>query len=314
MSNTSRNSSGGGPGSGGGAPAARPRPHALLLVGPEEATERAARAQTQRALCERGEGCGRCASCRRLEEGAHPDWLVVEPPRTGSVGIDEVHRVIRWLSLQPLIAARRVALFRQADRLSPAAQNALLKVLEEPPGDALLLLASALPDRLLPTVRSRCGERRIEPGSEARDRADDGGRRPPAGGSPEAAWLEAILSPGSLEIWQAAREAAGSSREEIEQGLGALEEVLAASFREPSPGGAEAGWPARLRVLGPSRRLAAARAVARAQQAVRANVGLELVLDVLFLELRRLLVDADPATSTGMRASGRGRADGGVWS
>ncbi|MDI3298457.1 MAG: hypothetical protein QJR08_04720 [Bacillota bacterium] len=274
------------------------RAHALLLVGAEEATARAAREEVRRALCERGEGCGRCASCRWTESGAHPDWLVVEPPATGLVGVDEVHRVIRWLALHPVAAGRRAVLFRQADRLSGVAQNALLKALEEPPGGALLLLASALPDRLLPTVRSRCGERRLGEAAAG----EEGGGGPSgsdspeeAAGAPEEAWLDALLSPRPLDLWLLARDWSGLSREQLEARLGALEEALAASFRPRPAGAAEAGRLGRLRRLPAARRLAAGRSLARAAEAVRANVAQELALDVLFLELRELFRAAGAA-------------------
>ncbi|MCL6521338.1 MAG: hypothetical protein K6U79_03075 [Firmicutes bacterium] len=274
------------------------RAHALLLVGAREATERAALDEARRALCQRGHGCGECASCRRAEAGAHPDWLAVEPPSTGSLGVEDVYRALRWLALHPVAAARRVLLFRQADRLSGVAQNALLKALEEPPGDALLLLATALPDRLLPTIRSRCTERHPGRGRETESREGSSpGEDGVGGGDLAAACFEALFSPRPAGIWELARDWATLGREELEARLGAVEEALAASFRPPSGrdgDGGQASWPARLRVVPARPRLEAARSLARAAEALRANVGGELVLDVLLLELRRLWLARGP--------------------
>jgi DNA polymerase-3 subunit delta' len=102
------------------------------------------------------DACGTCTSCRRIERGAHPDVVVIEPGDTGSIKIEQVRDVIDRAGYRPFEARRRVVIINEADAMQAPAQSALLKTLEEPPSASIFLLVSSLPDALLPTVRSRC--------------------------------------------------------------------------------------------------------------------------------------------------------------
>ena len=102
------------------------------------------------------DACGTCASCRRIARGVHPDVLVVEPGELGSIKIEQVRDVIDRAGYRPFEGRRRVVIIDEADAMVPAAQNALLKTLEEPPPASVFVLLSATPDALLPTVLSRC--------------------------------------------------------------------------------------------------------------------------------------------------------------
>jgi len=102
------------------------------------------------------DACGACASCRRIARGVHPDVIVLEPGDTGAIKIDDVRDVIDRANYRPFEGRRRVVIVDEADTLMFAAQNALLKTLEEPPSASVFLLVSSMPDALLPTVRSRC--------------------------------------------------------------------------------------------------------------------------------------------------------------
>jgi DNA polymerase-3 subunit delta' len=102
------------------------------------------------------DACGACAACRRIERGVHPDVIVLAPGDTGSIKIDPVRDVVDGAGFRPFEARRRVVIIDEADALVEAAQNALLKTLEEPPSASVFLLVSSMPDALLPTVRSRC--------------------------------------------------------------------------------------------------------------------------------------------------------------
>jgi DNA polymerase III subunit delta' len=109
------------------------------------------------------DACGTCASCRRIERRVHPDILILEPGETGTIKIDDVRDVITAAGYRPFEGRRRVAIVDEADALLGAAQNALLKTLEEPPSASFFILVSSMPDALLPTVLSRCSRLRFGP-------------------------------------------------------------------------------------------------------------------------------------------------------
>jgi DNA polymerase-3 subunit delta' len=113
------------------------------------------------------DACGACASCRRIQRGVHPDVLVVEPGDTGTIKIEQVRDVVDRAGYRPFEGRRRVVIVDEADAMVPAAQNALLKTLEEPPSASIFVLVSSRPDALLPTVLSRCPRLRFGPLSAA---------------------------------------------------------------------------------------------------------------------------------------------------
>jgi DNA polymerase III subunit delta' len=145
--------------------AARPH-HAYLLAGPEGGGKQlAARAFAAALLCPHG-GCGACRDCRLALEDKHPNEFLVEPEgrdiRVETVKLEVWHPAYRTAP-EP---GRKVFVIREADRLNPAAADALLKVLEEPPADAVFLLLSARPHELPETVLSRCHVVTFQPLSE----------------------------------------------------------------------------------------------------------------------------------------------------
>src|SRR5207253_11036401 len=102
------------------------------------------------------DACGACAACTRIARGVHSDVLIVEPGDTGSIRIEPVREVIERAAYRPFEGRCRVVIIDGADALVAAAQNALLKTLEEPPPSSVFILVTAHPDALLPTVQSRC--------------------------------------------------------------------------------------------------------------------------------------------------------------
>jgi DNA polymerase-3 subunit delta' len=107
---------------------------------------------------------------RRVAVGSHPDLHTVErgiEEKTGrqrrQIVVGDVRRISSFLSLTPAEGGWRIVVVDGAEDLNPAAANALLKVLEEPPERAMLLLCCAAPGRLLPTIRSRCRRLRLDP-------------------------------------------------------------------------------------------------------------------------------------------------------
>ena len=109
------------------------------------------------------DACGKCAACTRIARGVHPDVLIVEPGDSGSIKIEQVRDIVDRAAYRPFEGRRRAVIIDQADSLVPAAQNALLKTLEEPPPSSVFMLITARPDMLLPTVVSRCPRLRFRP-------------------------------------------------------------------------------------------------------------------------------------------------------
>ncbi|MEI7992665.1 MAG: DEAD/DEAH box helicase, partial [Actinomycetota bacterium] len=108
--------------------------------------------------------CGRCPVCTRIARGVHPDVLLIKPGDNGSIKIEQVRDLIERAAYRPFEGKRRVVIIDEADTLMAAAQNALLKTLEEPPSSSMFVLVTARPDALLGTVRSRCIQLRFSEG------------------------------------------------------------------------------------------------------------------------------------------------------
>lgn len=152
--------------------------HALLLSGPADSGKvELAKRFLASALCleDQYPACGACRSCQLAASGAHPDGHVLtfeEHPKTGDLRkelvIDQVRRLTSSLFLTNTISRRKAALIYPVEAMNRATANALLKTLEEPPGEAALILVSSDPARLPATIRSRCQGLDIRlPGREA---------------------------------------------------------------------------------------------------------------------------------------------------
>lgn len=146
-------------------------PHALLITGPAGIGKRQlADALVAGLLCEQGRAaaCGTCRSCRLLAGGAHPDRFLVTPEDDErEIKIKAIRELISRLVLTTTISPYKVALITPAEAMNRNAANALLKTLEEPPGDALLALVSDDPGGLPATIRSRCQALLVRPPERA---------------------------------------------------------------------------------------------------------------------------------------------------
>lgn len=130
--------------------------HAYLFEGIEGCgKKKTALAFIEAVFCGRDEGCGQCSSCRKIAHLQHPDLHLIEPDGA-FIKIDQIRELQKDLSYRPYEAPRKACIIDGVDRLNPAAGNALLKTLEEPPGNALLILLTAHADAVLPTILSRC--------------------------------------------------------------------------------------------------------------------------------------------------------------
>jgi DNA polymerase-3 subunit delta' len=190
--------------------------HAWLFTGPSGVgKELTALSLAQALVCAQAprEGCGKCAACLRVSRFHHPDvlWLMAEdeavrrklaarsdfdhvPSR--EIRVEQVRRLQERLALRPLECSHKVVLLLPAEAMNPQAQNAFLKTLEEPPPETVLVLITAAPDRLLPTLRSRCARLGFGPLPHALVKEQIQARREL---SPEVAEAVAALADGSLE-------------------------------------------------------------------------------------------------------------------
>jgi DNA polymerase-3 subunit delta' len=173
-------------------------PHALLLLGPRGVGKREfALSLGQWLLCESpapAGPCGECKSCDWFGQGSHPDFRLIEPQaetseETGrkggkAIAVGDVRQLSDFLGLVSHQGGWRVVVLHPAETMNPAAGNALLKTLEEPPANVLLILVSHQPRRLLPTILSRC--HKLAFGLPTRDRAFE--------------WLESVGRPEAADM------------------------------------------------------------------------------------------------------------------
>jgi DNA polymerase-3 subunit delta' len=106
--------------------------------------------------------CGSCNSCRKIESNNHPDIIRLKPSGP-FIKIDQIRNLCQTLAMKPYEAAMRVVIISDAQAMNPAAANALLKVLEEPPVRTVLVLIATHTSDLLPTIVSRCQPIRFNP-------------------------------------------------------------------------------------------------------------------------------------------------------
>ena len=130
--------------------------HFYLISGPEGSGKRTlARLLAAAMLCTSQEKpCGHCKDCRKALAGTHPDVIYVEDPEHKTVPVKVIRQARESIFIRPNEGQRKVYIFPQ--EMGMEGQNALLKVLEEPPSYGAFLLLSATPEGLLPTIRSRC--------------------------------------------------------------------------------------------------------------------------------------------------------------
>ncbi|NUT74588.1 DNA polymerase III subunit delta' [Pseudomonas sp. C1C7] len=146
--------------------------HAYLLHGPAGIGKRALAERLMASLlCQHptAQGaCGECKSCLLLKAGSHPDNYILEPEEADkAIKVDQVRDLVSFVVQTAQLGGRKVVLIEPVESMNINAANALLKSLEEPSGDTVLLLVSHQPSRLLPTIKSRCVQQACPLPSEA---------------------------------------------------------------------------------------------------------------------------------------------------
>ena len=174
-------------------------PQSLLFAGPEGVGKRTVALALAQALnCQRpvdGDSCGTCSACTRIARGSYSDVTVLDRGDAASIRIGALRSVVlETVNYRPFEGRRRVYIIDPADDLTEEAQDALLKTLEEPPSAAVLILVTAFPDLLRPTIQSRC--RRVRFG--ALSTAEVRQVLVAAGVAPEEAEQRAAASGGSI--------------------------------------------------------------------------------------------------------------------
>ena len=132
--------------------------HFYLISGPEGSGKHTlAKLLAEAILCEGSrKPCGSCVHCRKMASGNHPDFITVEDPEHKNVAVRIVRQIRDDVFIRPNESDHKIYLFPQ--ELGLEGQNALLKILEEPPAYGVFILLTDNPEKILPTVRSRCTE------------------------------------------------------------------------------------------------------------------------------------------------------------
>ncbi|WP_448584191.1 DNA polymerase III subunit [Thermocrinis sp.] len=159
-------------------------PQAILFYGKEGVGKREIAFELAQAiLCLKKQypPCGSCSSCRLVKDffsipeeklkvfgesssgkdvflylqGDHPDFICVKPEKT-EIKVDQIRAVKDFVYIKPALSNKKVVLIQGAETMNPYAQNALLKVLEEPPNDTFFILVCSNINKILPTIKSRC--------------------------------------------------------------------------------------------------------------------------------------------------------------
>ncbi len=130
--------------------------HAYLFEGAQGIGKRLMALAFARAiLCEKENGCGECPACRKVDNNLHPDVHILDT-LDATIKIDQVRELQQQLTLRPLEGKYKFCLIENAEKFTTNAANALLKTLEEPQPNTVIILLSGQPEKLLTTIRSRC--------------------------------------------------------------------------------------------------------------------------------------------------------------
>jgi DNA polymerase-3 subunit delta' len=139
--------------------------HSYLFFGPDSVGKRLTAvtfAKALNCLVAKDDACGTCASCVKIDSKNHPDVSFIEvAEKKDAIGIEQIRDLEERSSLRPYEARKKVFIIQDAHLMTEPAANCLLKTLEEPPRDSIIILVTSRPEELLLTVRSRCKQVRF---------------------------------------------------------------------------------------------------------------------------------------------------------
>lgn len=134
--------------------------HAYIFNGPDRSGKMLLADSFAMALqCEQQgtEGCMTCHSCKQVLSGNQPDIIYLHHEKPNTISVDDIRRQINNdIDIKPYSSPYKIYIINEAEKMSPQAQNALLKTIEEPPAYAIILLLTSNADSFLPTILSRC--------------------------------------------------------------------------------------------------------------------------------------------------------------
>lgn len=141
--------------------------HAYILTGESGMGRKSvANAFAMTLLCEKGqnEPCMECHSCKQVLGGNHPDLIYVTHEKPNSISVDDIREQINeTIMIRPYSSYFKIYIVDEAEKMTPQAQNALLKTIEEPPAYAVIILITTNQDAFLPTILSRCVQLKLKP-------------------------------------------------------------------------------------------------------------------------------------------------------
>ena len=141
--------------------------HAYIINGERSAgKEFIARVFAMTLQCEKGETepCGECHSCKQALGNNQPDIIYISHEKPNTIGVEDIRSQINGdISIKPYSSPRKIYIINEGEKMTPQAQNALLKTLEEPPAYAVVLILTTNLEELLPTILSRCVVLRMKP-------------------------------------------------------------------------------------------------------------------------------------------------------
>lgn len=216
---------------------------AYIIEGEDEGARRGLAGYfVKAALCtspnEDGSPCGTCSSCVRCASGTHEDVVVMSRKGKTQYLVDDSQAFLTRIAMRPY-GKRMVGIIPEVDRLSPVIQNKLLKYIEEPAPDTVLILELGNRDALLPTVQSRCIKLRARGDLSGASADGDGEEGFLEARDPEekdwAPLIASLAGSGEFYLFRKAMESAISSQGDALDLLDALETAWSAGLGGQEP-------------------------------------------------------------------------------